>query len=179
MTDTGRTWTWDAALTGVIPPLISPLDDRGEPDEAAMGALIEHVVAGGCRGVFVLGGCGEGAWLTARQRAGVVRGVARAAAGRIPVLAGVMLPATGPAVEAARQAADEGADAVVVGSPYYFDVDAAAQRRHVEAVLGAVSLPVLLYNIPQCTHHRLSAETIAALAREARVLGMKDSAGDF
>jgi 4-hydroxy-tetrahydrodipicolinate synthase len=109
----------------------------------------------------------------------VVRAAARAAAGRVPVLAGVMLPATGPAIEAARQAADEGADALVVGSPYYFGVEPAAQERHVEAVLAATPLPALLYNIPQCTHHVLPAETVGRLAREPRVLGIKDSAGDF
>ena len=67
----------------------------------------------------------------------------RAAAGRVPVLAGVMLPATAPAVEAARQAAAEGADAVVVGSPYYFGVDGTAQRRHIETVIEAADRPAL------------------------------------
>jgi dihydrodipicolinate synthase/N-acetylneuraminate lyase len=90
-----------------------------------------------------------------------------------------MLPGTRAAVEAARQAAGEGADAVVVGSPYYFGVDGAAQRRHVEAVLEATPLPALLYNIPQCTHTVLAPATVEALAREPRVLGIKDSAGDF
>jgi 4-hydroxy-tetrahydrodipicolinate synthase len=172
-------WTWDDVLCGVVPPLISPLDPAGEPDAPALAALVDHVLAAGCRGLFVLGGCGEGAWLTARQREAVVRAAVRAAAGRAPVLAGVMLPATGPAAEAARQAEAAGANAIVGGSPYYVTVDAAAQRRHVEAVLGAVRVPLLLYNIPQATHHRLAPETVAALAQEARVLGLKDSAGDF
>jgi 4-hydroxy-tetrahydrodipicolinate synthase len=90
-----------------------------------------------------------------------------------------MLPATGPALDAARQASDEGADALVVGSPYYYSVDGAVQRRHVEAILKAVNLPVLLYNIPQATHHPIAPATVAALAQEPRVLGIKDSAGDF
>jgi len=90
-----------------------------------------------------------------------------------------MLPATGPALEAARQAADDGADALVVGSPYYFGVDAAAQQRHVEAILGAVALPVLLYNIPQATHNPLAISSVASLAQDPRILGIKDSAGDF
>src|SRR3989442_1091770 len=139
--DLTPSWTWDRALTGVIPPVISPLDRAGQPDEAAIAALVVHVLGGGCSGLFVLGGCGEGAWLTAAQRGRVVRLMVRAAAGRVPVLAGVMLPATGPAVEAAREAAGEGADAVVVGSPYYFDVEGGAQRRHVEAVLEATAPP--------------------------------------
>jgi 4-hydroxy-tetrahydrodipicolinate synthase len=175
----GRRWTWDGALGGVIPPAITPLDGARELDEPAVGALVEHVLAAGCRGLFVLGGCGEGAWLTIRQRGAVVRAFVRAAGGRAPVLAGVMLPATGPAVEAARQAADEGADAVVVGSPYYFPVDGAAQRRHVEAVVEAAGRPALLYNIPQCTHQLLAPATAGELAQDRRVLGLKDSAGDF
>ena len=172
-------WSWDEALCGVVPPLISPLDGAGAPDAAAMAALVEHVLGAGCTGLFVLGGCGEGAWLTPSQRGAVVREVARAAAGRAPVLAGVMLPATGPAVEAARQAADLGADAVVVGSPYYFGVDGAAQQRHIEAVLKAVALPALLYNIPQCTHNVLAPDVVETLSADPRVLGIKDSAGDF
>ncbi|HUM15367.1 MAG TPA: dihydrodipicolinate synthase family protein [Candidatus Nitrosotalea sp.] len=172
-------WGWERALHGIVPPLISPLDDSGAPDAGTMAALVEHVIDGGCTGLFMLGGCGEGAWLTPGQRGAVVRSAARAAAGRVPVLAGVMLPATGPAIEAARQAAGEGADALVVSSPYYFGVEPAAQQRHVEAVIAATALPALLYNIPQCTHHVLPPETVRALARDARVLGIKDSAGDF
>src|SRR5262245_28105083 len=97
-------WSWDGALVGIVPPLISPLDADGHVDEPAIDLLVEHVLTGGCSGLFILGGCGEGAWLTSTQRGRVVRAMARSAGGRVPVLAGVMLPATGPAVEAARQA---------------------------------------------------------------------------
>jgi 4-hydroxy-tetrahydrodipicolinate synthase len=172
-------WSWERALGGIVPPLVSPLDAGDEVDAAACARLVGHVVGAGVSGLFVLGGCGEGAWLTSVQRRGVVRAFVGAAGGRVPVLAGVMLPGTAAAADAARQAADDGADAVVVGSPYYFEVDGAAQRRHVEAVLSATALPALLYNIPQCTHHRLAPDTVAALARDPRVLGIKDSAGDF
>jgi len=172
-------WTWDAALQGIVPPMISPLNAAGEVDDDALTVVVNHILGGGCSGLFGLGGCGEGAWLTRQQRSTVIRAAMRAAGGRAPVLAGVMLPATGPAIEAARQAAADGADALVVGSPYYFSVDAAPQQRHVEAILGAVALPVLLYNIPQATHNPMAPETVARLARDARILGIKDSAGDF
>jgi 4-hydroxy-tetrahydrodipicolinate synthase len=174
-----QSWSWDAALQGVIPPMISPLTAWGDPDESATGRLVEHILVGGSSGLFVLGGCGEGAWLTGTQRAEVIRTTVRAAGGRAPVLAGVMLPATGPAAEAARVAAGEGADAIVVGSPYYYSVGVAAQVRHVGSILKAVPLPVLLYNIPQATHHVLSPSTVELLAQDGRVLGIKDSAGDF
>ncbi|HEX7547447.1 MAG TPA: dihydrodipicolinate synthase family protein, partial [Candidatus Methylomirabilis sp.] len=103
--ETGKTnsgWSWDTALCGVVPPMISPLNETGESDGDALKALVEHILDGGCSGLFVLGGCGEGAWLTSEQRASVVRGAIRAAAGRVPVLVGVMLPATGLAMDAAR-----------------------------------------------------------------------------
>ena len=172
-------WTWDDSLRGVIPPMISPLDEERRADEEALGRVVDHILAGGCSGLFVLGGVGEGAWLSSAQRAGVVEATVRSAAGRAPVLVGVMLPGTAPAREAARQAADAGADALVVGSPYYFAADAASQRRHVEAILSAISLPVLLYNIPKCTHAPLARETVQALSTEQRVLGVKDSWGDL
>jgi 4-hydroxy-tetrahydrodipicolinate synthase len=159
--------------------MISPLTGSGEPDEAAIRKLVEHILDGGCTGFFVLGGCGEGAWLTAKQRAAVIHATVRAVAGRVPVLVGIMLPATGPAADAARQATDEGADALVIGSPYYYPVDSAIQERHLEAILKAVPLPALLYNIPQCTHYPISPTTIARLARHERVLGIKDSAANF
>ena len=70
----GRTaWSWDEALCGVVPPLISPLDGAGAPDADSMAALVEHVLGAGCTGLFVLGGCGEGAWLTPSQRGAVVK----------------------------------------------------------------------------------------------------------
>jgi len=172
-------WSWGSALCGVIPPMISPLNQTGELDGDALKKLMEHILGGGCSGLFILGGCGEGAWLTSQQRASVIRGAVWAAAGRVPILVGVMLPATGAATDAARQAADEGADALVVGSPYYLGVDGAAQRRHVEGILRAVALPVLLYNIPQATHNPLAPETVAQIAMDSHVLGIKDSAGDF
>jgi 4-hydroxy-tetrahydrodipicolinate synthase len=182
MTDgsgTQRAWSWDSALQGIIPPMISPLTRRGAVDGAVLNALVAHLLDGGCSGIFVLGGCGEGAWLTPSQRVSVIRATVAAVAGRAPVLAGAMLPATGPAIEAARWAADAGADALVVGSPYYFTVNGTVQARHIEVILAAVPLPVLLYNIPQSTHNVLAPATVRSLAVEPRILGIKDSAGDF
>jgi dihydrodipicolinate synthase/N-acetylneuraminate lyase len=172
-------WSWDEALSGVVPPMISPLTESLALDTEALSRLVEHILDGGCSGLFVLGGCGEGAWLTLAQRAAVIRATRAAVSGRVPVLAGVMLPGTGPAIEAARQAADEGADALVLGSPYYFPASGDAQRRHIEGVMAAVPLPVLLYNIPQATHQVIAPATVSRLAEDGRILGIKDSAGNF
>jgi 4-hydroxy-tetrahydrodipicolinate synthase len=172
-------WMWDDALCGVIPPMISPLTESGLVDVDAVDRLATYILGGGCSGLFVLGGTGQGPWLSTSQRGDMVTASVRAAAGRAPVLVGLMLPGTAPVLDAARQAADAGADALVVGSAYYFEVDAASQQRHVEAVLRATPLPVLLYNIPQCTHTPLAREAVLALAADPRVMGVKDSWGDL
>jgi 4-hydroxy-tetrahydrodipicolinate synthase len=172
-------WSWPDALAGTVPPVITPLDDTEGVDTAAMETLVRYTVGGGCSGLFVAGGCGLGPWLTTAQRGAVVGAAVQSAAGQVPVLAGVMLPGTGPSCEAARQAEAMGADALAVASPYYFGVNADDQRRHVEAVLRAVDLPILIYNIPQCTHHVWSPQLMATLATEPRVLGIKDSSGDL
>lgn len=174
-----RAWGWERTLCGVVPPMISPLAEDGSVDVAAVGRVVEHLLSGGCSGLFVIGGCGEGPWLTTTQRGDMVRASVQAAAGRAPVLAGLMLPGTAPVLEAASQAVGAGADALVVGSPYYYSGGAAGQLRHVQAVLAATELPVLLYNIPQCTNSMLALETVAVLAHEPRVMGIKDSSGDM
>src|SRR5260370_10624966 len=107
MTNNGKPaggWQWERVLHGIVPPLISPLGDAGAPDADAMAALVEHVVGAGCTGLFMLGGCGEGAWLTPTQRGAVIPPSGRAAAGRVPVLAGAVPAGAGPAIQAARQA---------------------------------------------------------------------------
>jgi 4-hydroxy-tetrahydrodipicolinate synthase len=175
----GSAWAWGRALSGVVPPLITPLGDDGQPDPSALVALVEHTLSGGSSGLFVLGGCGAGPWLTTDDRRLVLTTVVAAARGRCPVLAGVMMPSTRTTVDAAKRAVDGGADAIVVTSPYYLPVDGTAQERHMEAVLSAVPSPALLYNIPQCTHQRLAPSMVATLAAEPRVLGIKDSAGDI
>ena len=104
-------WTWDRALSGIVPPAISPLDLSREIDEGAIGHLVEHVLQGGCSGLFVLGGCGEGAWLPSRQRGIVVRAFARAVLDRRHPAVGVE-PAVLGRVQAAERAA--GVDPLVL-----------------------------------------------------------------
>jgi hypothetical protein len=173
-------WNWDDALRGVVPPMITPLDENHAIDAAAVRKVADYIFDGGCTGLFVAGGVGEGAWLSSTQRAALVQASVEAARGRGPVLVGCMLPGTAPAREAAIQAADLGADAIVAGMPYYFaPVDSAAQQRHIESLLQATPLPVLLYNIPQCTHAPLAVDAVEDLSREERVLGIKDSWGNL
>ena len=166
-------------LCGVIVPMITPLTTGGEVDQAAIERLVTHLLASGVDGIFVLGSSGEGPWLTASQRQQVIGETARVAAGRAPILAGLLEPSTGRTIEALRMAEDAGADAVVVTSPYYFGVDAAAQICHVETICASCALPVVLYNIPQNTHNPLTPATIRQLLEIDNLVAIKDSTGNW
>lgn len=159
--------------------MITPLTASGEIDGAAINRLVAHLIAGGVSAIFVLGSSGEGPWLTAEERMFVVEHAVRAAAGRVPILAGALQPGTRATVEDVRMLTDAGAEAIVVTAPYYFAADAETQIRHVETVAATSMLPVILYNIPGMTYNPLSAATVQQLAGGANVLAIKDSAGDW
>ncbi len=165
-------------LSGVIPPVITPLTDDGSLDLPALERLLERLIAAGVGGLFMLGTSGEGPWLKREQQIKVLEVAVRVAAGQVPVIAGVLEPSTGRVVEALSAFENVGVDALALTTPYYFGVSDTAQLHHFERVLEATNLPVVLYNIPSATHNSLSVETVRQLARHPHVLGIKDSTGD-
>ena len=171
----GRPWT----LEGIIVPLITPLNADETLDEAGLERLVEHVIAGGVSGVFLLGSSGEGPALGEAVKERLVRAVAEQARGRVPVLVGVLAVGTRRTVEEARRLVKQGGDAVVVTAPYYFAHSQAEIAAHVSHVARALDLPVLLYNIPQMVKTIVEPETVARLAEVPGVVGIKDSQGDM
>src|SRR4051812_8767861 len=109
-------------FSGIIPPLVTPLCDRDRLDHGGLERLVEHVVGGGVSGVFILGTTGEAPSLGYRLRRELIERVCRLTAGRVPVLVGITDTAFVESVDLARSAADAGAAAVVLSTPYYFPV---------------------------------------------------------
>src|ERR1700740_1981819 len=107
---------------GIIPPLITPLVQRDELDVAGLEKLIEHVLSGGVHGLFILGTTGEAPSLSYRLRRELIDAVCRFVRGRVPVLVGITDTAFVESVSLACHAADAGAEALVVSTPYYFPV---------------------------------------------------------
>lgn len=166
-------------LTGIFPPLVTPLIDRDTLDVAALERLVEHVLAGGVHGLFLLGTTGEGPSLSGRLRAEVVERGCRFLGGRVPVMVGVTDPACVEALRLARVAADAGADAVVVAPPYYLPLDQAELAAFVERFAAASPLPVFLYHIPGLTGVGFGPEAIRRLLDTPKVVGLKDSGRDM
>ena len=166
-------------LSGVLPALVSPLHKDGSADEAGIKRLVEHVIAGGVTGLLPLGSTGEGASLGEPTRAQVLRSVVEAAAGRVPVICGVAQPHLEAARAEVAAASRMGATAALVAPPFYYPTDQATVLAFYRRLAAASKIPLLLYNIPQFTKVITEPATVAALAREGTIAGIKDSSRDF
>lgn len=166
-------------LTGIFPPLVTPLVDRDTLDVAALERLVEHVLDGGVHGLFLLGTTGEGPSLSGRLKAEVLERGCRSIGGRVPVMVGVTDPSFVDALRLARVAADAGADAVVIAPPYYLPLDQAELAAFVERFAAASPLPVFLYHIPSLTGVGFGPETVRRLLDSPKVVGLKDSGRDM
>ena len=164
------------ALSGLIPPMITPLTTEGALDESAIERLVSYMLANGVDGLFLMGSSGEGPWLTFQQQRQLIRRVQQVVDGRVPLLVGALEPGTQRTLEAVRMYEDTGADVLVITSPYYFAADQAAQLRHFETIAAQTSLPIMLYNIPQTTHNLVTPDTVRRLLAVEHIIGIKDSA---
>ncbi|MFI9719663.1 dihydrodipicolinate synthase family protein [Streptomyces sp. NPDC052396] len=166
-------------LTGVVPPLCTPFTPRGEVDTASLTSLVNRTLDAGASALFALGTSGEAAFLTDPQRRTVLETVAEAAAGRVPVLAGVIDMTTPRVLAHARTAAAAGATALVATAPYYTGTHPAETADHYRRIRAAVDLPLIAYDIPPAVHGKLPAATLLALAEDRTLAGLKDSSGDL
>ncbi|AZM53160.1 dihydrodipicolinate synthase family protein [Streptomyces sp. WAC 01529] len=169
--------TLPTPLTGVVPPVCTPLTPDREVDTASLVRLVDHLIDGGVDGLFVLGSTSEVAYLTDRQRALVVDTVVRHVGGRLPVLAGAIDMTTPRVLCHVRALTDAGADAIVVTAPFYTRTHPAEIARHFRLVASGTALPVLAYDMPVSVHSKLSAELVLELAAEGVLAGLKDSSG--
>ncbi len=164
---------------GVIPPLVTPLSDRDTLDEAGLERLVEHVLTGGVHGLFILGTTGEAPSLSYRLRGELIAGVCRLVAGRVPVLVGITDTAFVESVQLAGLAAEAGAKAVVLSTPYYFPAGQTELSGYVRRISRELPLPLVLYNMPSLTKVWFEWETLQQLSELENIVGVKDSGGDL
>jgi 4-hydroxy-tetrahydrodipicolinate synthase len=160
---------------GVYPYLVSPVGERGEVHGDVLTRLIDDLIKAGVHGVTPLGSTGEFAYLNSDQRAAVVRISIEAAAGRVPVVAGVAATATADAVAQARLYASLGADGILAILESYFPLKDAQVEEYFLAVADAVDVPVVLYTNPQFQRTDLTLDVIARLAEHPRIRYIKDA----
>lgn len=166
-------------LRGIVPPLVTPLLDRDTIDVEGTRRLIEHVIAGGVHGIFVLGTTGEAPSLSYQLRRDFIQLACDVVGGRVPVLAGVTDTSFVETIQLARVAQDAGVTTVVLATPYYFPAGQTELIRYIGQLVKELSLPLMLYNMPSLTKVWFEIDTLRSLAEHEQIVGVKDSSGDI
>ncbi len=163
---------------GSMPALVTPFRN-GELDLDTLKKLVEWHIGEGSNGLVPVGTTGESPTLTHKEHELVVEEVVKAAAGRVPVIAGAGSNNTLEAIRLVRHAESVGADAALVVTPYYNKPTQSGLIAHYTALHDCASLPIIIYNIPGRSVVDMTPETMGKLAELPRIIGVKDATGDL
>lgn len=158
--------------------LVTPFRE-GRVDEGAFERLVERQLRCGARALVPAGSTGESVALSSEEHRDIVRRCVSLARGRSHVIAGAGSNVTARAIELAQIAEDEDADAILAATGYYNKPSQDGLIAHFTALHDATRLPIIVYNVPGRTVANLAVETIAALSRLPRIIGVKDATGDL
>jgi 4-hydroxy-tetrahydrodipicolinate synthase len=163
----------------VLTAMVTPMSRGGEVDDKGTDSLVDHLLATGHDGIVVNGTTGESSTLSNDESIEMVRRVKQRAGDRAKVVAGVGSNDTSHAVAMARRAADAGADALLLVSPYYNKPTQPGLIAHCRAVADTTDLPVMLYDIPARTGIPFATDTLITLAEHPTIVAVKDAKGDL
>jgi 4-hydroxy-tetrahydrodipicolinate synthase len=154
--------------------LVTPFNDKGI-DFAAFETLIEYQIENGIDALVVCGTTGEASTMSKEEQNSAIDFVVKQTAGRVPVIAGTGTNNTATSVDSAMKAADLGADALLVVTPYYNKCTDTGLIRHFYAIADAAKLPVLVYNIPGRTGFNICPSAMKELAAHELIVGTKEA----
>ncbi|PRY63634.1 4-hydroxy-tetrahydrodipicolinate synthase [Knoellia remsis] len=163
----------------LITAMVTPMRPDGSIDEDGIRAVVEHLLASGHDGIVVNGTTGESATLSDDESITAVRIAKEVAGDRAAITAGVGSNDTAHSVHMAARAAEAGADALLLVSPYYNKPTQAGLLAHCRAVADSTELPIMLYDIPGRTAVAFDTATLIELAQHPRILAVKDAKADL
>jgi 4-hydroxy-tetrahydrodipicolinate synthase len=163
---------------GSIPALVTPFS-KGRVAADTFAEFVEWQIAEGSNALVPCGTTGEVATLSHDEHREVIATAVRAANGRVPVIAGCGSYSTAVAIDMIRASADVGADAALVVVPYYNKPSQAGLAAHFSTIAEHSPLPIIVYNVPSRTVADISVETLAAVAKHPRIVGIKDATGNL
>ncbi|NLR75976.1 4-hydroxy-tetrahydrodipicolinate synthase [Leeia aquatica] len=166
-------------LTGSLVAIVTPMTADGAIDYTAFRRLIDYHVAEGTDGLVVAGTTGESCTITVDEHLELIRFAVEYAAGRIPIIAGTGANSTHEAINLTRGAKEAGASACLSVVPYYNKPTQEGLYQHFKAIVEAVPLPLILYNVPGRTVADLNNDTVVRLAQLPNIIGLKDATGDI
>jgi 2-dehydro-3-deoxy-D-pentonate aldolase len=165
-------------LSGIIPPIVTPLISNTELDVQGLKNLIDYILDGGVHGVFLLGTTGEATNLDYNLRKEFINLACGFVGKRVPVVVGITDTCLQGTLEIADAAKNAGADALVISSPYYLPISQNEFVCYLEELVPMLPLPFMMYNMPGCTKMHMSVSTVRK-AKELGAIGIKDSSGNL
>lgn len=168
----------DLPFSGSYTALITPFKDDGSLDEARFEALVDWQIEQGTDGLVPVGTTGESPTLSHEEHDRVVEICVKVTNGRVPIIAGAGSNSTAEAVRLSQHAEQVGADAVLIVSPYYNKPTQAGLKAHFTSVADAISVPLIIYDIPGRSIVQISDEVMAELAAHPNIAGIKDATAD-
>jgi 4-hydroxy-tetrahydrodipicolinate synthase len=166
-------------LEGVIPALILPVNENGKINFKFLEKQAAYLISAGVDGIFVNGTTGEGAWLTTEEKIQVFKTVKKVTKGNQVLCAACIQPSTEIVINEIKAFEKLEPDYIVAVTPYYYSISQNVIIEHFKKIAQYSSIPLIVYNIPQCTHNKIELSTILKLAQEENITGVKDSSGDF
>ena len=164
-------------IRGVIVPILTPLNSDESVDTDSMRRLVNYLLDNGAHGIWVSGTTGEFANLTNKQRLISVETVVDEVAGRVPIIGNISCPSTQLSLELALAVQEMALDGIAVTPPYYYNNAQDELLDHYRYISDRSGLPLWVYNIPPTVKTIVEPSTIATLAAEGAVVGVKDSSG--
>ena len=166
-------------LEGVIPALILPVNEKGKINFKFLEKQVAYLILAGVNGLFINGTTGEGAWLTTDEKVEAFKVVKEISEGKVFLCAACIQPSTEMVINEIKAFEKLEPDYIVAVAPYYYSVSQNIIIEHFKKIAQYSSIPLIIYNIPQCTHNKIELSTVLRLAQEENVAGVKDSSGDF
>jgi 4-hydroxy-tetrahydrodipicolinate synthase len=166
-------------FSGSIVALVTPMKADGAVDFKALARLVNFHIENGTAALGAVGTTGESATLDVEEHIEVIRTTIKAAAGRVPVIAGTGANSTKEAIEWTLAAKEVGADACLVVTPYYNKPTQEGLYLHFKAITDAVDVPIVLYNVPGRTACDMKPDTVGRLCEIPAIVGLKEASGSI
>ena len=169
-----------AIFTGAGVAIVTPMKDNLEVNYDKLAEIIEEQIAGGTDAIIICGTTGESSTLSMEEHAETIRFAIERVNHRIPVVAGTGSNCTSTAIQLSKEAEENGADGLLLVTPYYNKATQKGLIAHYKAICSEVKLPAILYNVPSRTGTNIQPKTVAALVKETEnIVGVKEASGNI
>ena len=166
-------------FTGSAVAIVTPFYSDGSVNYDKLKELIDYQIDNGTDAIVITGTTGESPTLSPKEHADVIKEAVKMVAGRVPVIAGTGSNDTAFGVAMSIDAERDGADALLLVTPYYNKASQEGLYRHFKAIADSVSIPVILYNVPSRTGTNITVDTCKRLAEIDNIVAIKEASGNI